>query len=264
MHIGNHYMVTLASFCNSLRPPFRASVRELRLRGTALLALLLGGLFLSGCTSGLATLGASKTTEPGTLAASTNTVAFGSIPVGQSASTNITVVNQGSAPVVISQMSVSGQSFGVTGQSQLPASISPSSTFTITISFNPSATGAASGQLTVTSNASGSNSLQVGLSGMGAAAAKTIALTSLSCTSNSITGSTADNCTVELSAPAGSSGLVVNLASNNSVVTVPTSVTVAAGATSANFVATANAVNTGQTVTLTADANNITEEFSGQ
>jgi hypothetical protein len=229
-----------------------------------LLGLVVCSILLNGCTSKVGSIASSNAAVTGTLTASTQAVTFGSVTVGQSASTNITVTNEGSAPVLVSTMGVTGQSFSVTSQSQLPASVSPSSTFTFTIKFAPSAAGSASGQLNITSNATDANSLQVGLSGTGAAAQTTTNLTSLACTSNTITGSTTDNCTVELSAPAGSSGQVVDLTSNSSAVTVPSSVTVAANATSANFVATVNAVTASQTVTLTADAGNITQNFSVQ
>ncbi|MFZ1939924.1 MAG: beta strand repeat-containing protein, partial [Terracidiphilus sp.] len=229
-----------------------------------MLILLVCSLVLSGCTSNVASIASSNPSVTGTLTASSASVTFGSVQIGQSASTIITVTNEGSAPVLVSQMTVSGSSFQATSQSELPASISPSSSFTFTITFAPTGTGPATGQLNITSNATNANTVQVGLSGTGAAASVATSLTSLGCTNNSVTGSTADNCTVELSAPAGDSGQVVNLASNSSAVTVPATVTVAAGATSANFAATASAVTTPQTVTLTAFAGNVTEDFSMQ
>jgi hypothetical protein len=59
--------------------------------------------------------------------------------------------------------------------------------------------------------------------------------------------------TVTLSAAAGAGGAVVYLFSSNmAAVTVPASVTVAQGATSAAFTATAGTVSTNNTVALTA------------
>ena len=58
--------------------------------------------------------------------------------------------------------------------------------------------------------------------------------------------------TLSAAAPAG--GLAVTLASNNTAVTVPASVTVAAGATTAPFTATIAAVTSTQSATLTATA----------
>ena len=69
-------------------------------------------------------------------------------------------------------------------------------------------------------------------------------LSGLSCTSGSFTGAGTDSCTVTLNAAAATGGFAVSLASNNSNVTVPASVTVAAGATSASFTATVSSVST--------------------
>lgn len=61
----------------------------------------------------------------------------------------------------------------------------------------------------------------------------------------------ASTATVTLNGPAGPSGFVLNLASNNAGVTVPATVTVAAGQTSATFSATASA-SAGGTAKITA------------
>jgi uncharacterized protein (TIGR03437 family) len=58
--------------------------------------------------------------------------------------------------------------------------------------------------------------------------------------------------TVVLSSPAPSGGITVDLASNSPLVTLPSSVTIAAGATSATFTATVGSVTSTQTVTITA------------
>jgi hypothetical protein len=69
---------------------------------------------------------------------------------------------------------------------------------------------------------------------------------------------------VGLSAAAPSGGFTVSLASNNGAVTVPASVTVAAGATSASFTATVSSVSTAQTATLTASAGSVAKTFALQ
>ena len=82
----------------------------------------------------------------------------------------------------------------------------------------------------------------------------TVSAQSLSCTSGSITGAGTDNCTATLTAAAPSGGQAVSLSSNDAAATVPSSVTVASGATSASFTATIAAVTTAQTATLTASS----------
>jgi hypothetical protein len=93
----------------------------------------------------------------------------------------------------------------------------------------------------------------------GAAAA---ALSAVSCSSSSLTGSGTDSCTVTLSAAAPSGGLSVNLSSSNAAVTLPATVTVPANATSGTFTATVSSVSTAQAVTLTATAGSVSKSFA--
>jgi Abnormal spindle-like microcephaly-assoc'd, ASPM-SPD-2-Hydin len=90
------------------------------------------------------------------------------------------------------------------------------------------------------------------------------ALTALTCATSSLAAAGTDSCNVTLSAAATGSGLTVGLASNNSAATVPASVTVPAGSTSAGFTATASAVTSSQSVTLTASAGSVKESFALQ
>jgi hypothetical protein len=90
------------------------------------------------------------------------------------------------------------------------------------------------------------------------------ALSAVSCSSSSMTGSGTDTCTVTLSAAAPSGGLSVKLASSNSAVTVPATVTVPANATSATFAATVSSVSTAQAATLTATTGSVSKSFALQ
>jgi hypothetical protein len=74
-----------------------------------------------------------------------------------------------------------------------------------------------------------------------------------------VAGGTSDAGAVLLNVPAGASGFVVNLSSDNSSVQVPASVTVAAGKQVAGFVATTSAVTANATANITAvDPNGVT------
>jgi len=183
--------------------------------------------------------------------------------MGGTASASISLTNTGTAVVKVSRMSVSGKAFSVSGEGSLPISVAAGGKFIFSVNFSPTGTGAAAGQLTITSNALRNGTMGVGLSGTGISAS-TPTLTSLSCTSGSMTGAGTDGCTVTLSAAAASGGFAVNLASNNSAVAVPASVTVAAGATSSSFTATVSSVSSAQTVTLTASAGGVAETFALQ
>jgi hypothetical protein len=84
-----------------------------------------------------------------------------------SASQNVTVTNTGNANVTISQITVSGTGYSVTGGSA-PVTLSPAQNLTLSAQFNPATAGAKSGNITIVSNASGSPAL-VSLSGTGVA-----------------------------------------------------------------------------------------------
>jgi hypothetical protein len=313
---------------------------------------------LSGCGS---IEGGGSASGTGTLVASSNALSFGTVTVGQTASATVSLKNESTNPVQISQIGVSGQPFALMGQNNLPVTIAAAGSYSVSVQFQPTAAGAAAGNLTVTSNASSGNptitlsgtgaaaatggspgamispapgtelpgssdtftwsagsgvteyQLWVGTTGVGsqnlgtysegAASGSTVSknvsglptggttvyvrllsliqgnwesadytyiaastgstptqatLSSVSCSSAAIIGAGSDSCTVTLSTPAGSGGFTVSLASSNSALTVPATVTVTAGATSAGFSATAAAVTTAQTATVSATAGGLT------
>jgi hypothetical protein len=236
----------------------RAQIRRRNGWCTALLVISSCSLTvaLSGCGGSIAMNG----TGTGAIIASPSTLTFGALSIGQTTGSNVSLVNRGTAAVQVTQMSVTGQSFSLSGVSDLPITVAAGGAYNLNVNFSPVAPGAATGQLMIASNASSDETTVISLSGMGAAASTT--LSSLSCTSSALLGSTADACTVTLNGAAGSGGLTVSLASSNSVITVPSAVTVPAGATSAGFTATASAVSIAQTVTLTAAASGVSETFN--
>jgi hypothetical protein len=213
------------------------------------------GLVLSGCGGSLA----STNTALGTLAVSSSTVDFGQVAVGKTVSTSVTVSNKGSAAVEISQLNLTGQSFSLGAGNSLPITVGGNDSITFTLQFDPAASGPASGQLTIASNAASNSSATVSLSGMGVPV-----LTGLTCVTGSITGAASDSCSITLNAAAGSSGLAVSLSSNNSAIAVPASVTIPAGATSADFTATAAPVTSPQAANLTASVGGVAETFAVQ
>ena len=185
--------------------------------------------------------------------ASPDTVSFGAIPVGQTASTSVSLVNATSATVEIAQLDLNGQGFAITGQTNLPVKIASGKTYNVDVQFNPANLGTATGNLIVTSDVSTSTKVVISLNGTGITnAPASAALSGLSCGSTSMTGSGTDACTVKLNSAAASGGLSVSLSSNNPAVVVPAKVTVPANATSAGFIATVSPVGTAQAVTLTA------------
>jgi hypothetical protein len=111
-------------------------------------------------------------TQPA-LTATPSSVAFGNEVVGQASSAQtVTVTNPGSSSVSISQLAVTGP-FAQTNT--CGASLGANASCTVSLQFEPTAAGAASGSLQVTSSAPGSP-LTVSLSGTGLAASTNLAL----------------------------------------------------------------------------------------
>ena len=166
----------------------------------------------------------------------------------------------------VSQISLVGQAFSVSGGGDLPITVAAGGTFSISVNFSPAMMGTTTGQLTITSNAETNGSLVVGLSGTGIAAGATNSpeLSSFTCVDATVTGPASDSCTIGLSAAAASGGFAVSLASNNGAVSLPASVTVAEGSTAVSFTAAVSAVSAAETATLTASAGGVAETFALQ
>ncbi|HEV8563021.1 MAG TPA: FG-GAP-like repeat-containing protein, partial [Actinophytocola sp.] len=84
------------------------------------------------------------------------------------------------------------------------------------------------------------------------------ALSSVAVSSSSVVGGNPSTGTVTLTAAAPSGGFAVALSSNNPAASVPASVTVPVGATSATFTVTTSAVTMSTPVTITASAGGVT------
>lgn len=258
----------------SVNAPFRHfSRRDCSATGSCVRAIPRGhfpvytALFLVGCWVFFALSGCGGAAIEGTsaqagfLSVSTSPVTFGSVVVGQVESSTVSLSNTGPVAVQVTQVNVTGQPFALSDATNLPVSIPSHGTYNMSVTFSPQATGAASGQLTITSNALSNGTATIGLSGTGMILPPPIALTALSCTDSSVTGAGTDQCTVALGAAAASGGFAVTVVSSNNAVTVPATVTVPEGADSVNFAATVSSSSSTQTVTLTASGGGATETF---
>ena len=243
----------------------RGCERPLFLSYILILVSCCASLALSGCVGGQI-ISTHANASAGSLQASPNNISFGSVPLGTTASASVVLVNQGSATAEVSQVTLAGQSFAVSGANDLPLTVPAGHTFNLSVSFSPTAAETATGTLTITSDAAANGTLVVGLSGTGTAAAtpNPPALSSFSCVDAGATGPASDICTVELSTAAASGGFVVSLASDNAAVSLPASVTVAAGSTAVSFTAAVSAVSATETATLTASAGGVAETFALQ
>src|SRR5208283_1954170 len=153
-------------------------------------------------------------------------VAFGTVTDGTSSPKTVTITNGGSATLTISQATVSGTGFTMSGLTT-PLNIAAGGTSSFTVTFAPTGTTAVSGSVVLTSNAAGSPTT-LSLTGTGAAApAPLISLTPSSVSfgnvvdgntnSQTITVKNTGNATLTISAatPAGTgfsvSGLTLPL-----------------------------------------------------
>ncbi|HYT19687.1 MAG TPA: choice-of-anchor D domain-containing protein, partial [Candidatus Polarisedimenticolia bacterium] len=103
-----------------------------------------------------------------TLSMTPTSLSFGNVTTGTtSASGNVTITNTGNANITISQISVSGTGYSLTGGST-PVTITPSQNLILIAQFSPVAAGSVSGSISIVSNASGSPA-SVTLSGTGVA-----------------------------------------------------------------------------------------------
>ncbi|HEX4005036.1 MAG TPA: choice-of-anchor D domain-containing protein [Acidobacteriaceae bacterium] len=86
------------------------------------------------------------------LTLSSTTVGFGAVALNTPATQSVTITSSGSAPLTLSAGSVTGTGFRMLGIT-LPKTLSPHDEATFDVEFNPSTKGAATGTLTLVSNA---------------------------------------------------------------------------------------------------------------
>ena len=200
----------------------------------------------AGSVTGAVTLTSDATNNPFTIALSGTgaqaglsvspaTFNFGSVVDGQTKSQSFTLTNTGSATLTITQLTMTGSAYTVSGLT-LPATIPAGGTATLSVLFAPTTAGSLTGSLSITSNAPGSPTT-VSLSGTGVAG--TVSLTA-SPTSVSFTG---------ISAGSSSSKNVTITNAGNTSLTI-SQITVAAKDFTASGITTPFALSAGQTATL--------------
>jgi len=116
-------------------------------------------------TNGTVVLNLSGTGAQGQLGSNPTSFSFGSIQIGSSKSLAGTLTNSGGSSLTISAATASGSGFSLTGLS-LPLTLSAGQSTSFTVLFSPTASGGASGSVSITSNGSNPN-LSIPLSGTG-------------------------------------------------------------------------------------------------
>jgi hypothetical protein len=106
------------------------------------------------------------------LTISPTSVAFGNVTVNTASTQSVTLSSTGTAPVTINSGTLTGTGFTMSGAT-FPVTLNPGLAITLVMQFDPTATGAATGQLTILSNSSTNSSVAISLSGTGQSASYT-------------------------------------------------------------------------------------------
>ncbi len=169
------------------------------------------------------------------ISATPTSVAFGSVTVGSPNSQTIRINNTGSGTLTISQATVTGTGFSMTGLT-VPATIAAGGNTTFNVAFAPNAAGTVNGSISLTNN-SATSPLAIALSGTGVA-------------SSAILNSSASSLSFGSVNVGSSSTLSVTLTNTgNSSVTV-SSVTVAGTGYTSSGITTTQVIAAGATATL--------------
>jgi Abnormal spindle-like microcephaly-assoc'd, ASPM-SPD-2-Hydin/Protein of unknown function (DUF1573) len=203
----------------------------------------------------------------GTLGSNPTSLSFGSVTVGSNQSLLETVTNTGGASVTISQVAISGTGFSLSGIST-PVTLTSGQSASFTVMFTPASAGSASGNVTVTSNAS-NPSLTIPLSGTGSAAVGQLTVNPTTLNLGSVVVGTSGTASGSLTA-SGANVTITAANSNNSVFSVgglSLPVTIPAGQ-STSFTVTFSPLTTGVasgslTFTSNAQPSTTVETLSG-
>jgi len=195
----------------------------------------------------------------GTLTANPTNLALGNVQVGSNTSLSETLTNTGATSLTISSATASGTGFSLSGLA-FPLTLTAGQSTSFTVLFSPTASGVASGSVSIASNGSNPN-LNISLSGTGVtqgtltANPTNLALgnaqvgssTSLSETLTNTGGSTVAISQANLSGAGfsitGLNGFPISLTANQSVTFTATFTPTSAGAVSGSMSIVSNASN---------------------
>ena len=121
----------------------------------------------TGSTAVVALSGTGTAANP-QLTMSAASLSFGSVAVNKATKLTLTLTSSGTTPVTVNSGSVTGAGFTIVGAS-FPVTLNPTQTLVLSLQFKPTTAGAATGQLTVSSNSTTGGTVQVALSGAGTA-----------------------------------------------------------------------------------------------
>ncbi|HMD18447.1 MAG TPA: choice-of-anchor D domain-containing protein [Terriglobales bacterium] len=202
----------------------------------------------------------------GDLVANPTSLAFGSVQINTSNSLSETLTNTGGSSLTISAATASGSGFSLSGLASLPLTLPAGQSTSFTVLFSPTASGAASGSVSITSNGSNPN-LSIPLSGTGVTPGA-LAANPTSLAFGSVQVSNSANLSETLTNTGGSSvtitqanvtgavfsisglSLPLTLTSNQSVTFTATFTPTSAGAASGSLSVVSNASNSPLNIAL--------------
>jgi hypothetical protein len=173
--------------------------------------ITVGSNSTSGGTTVIALSGTGTAATNPQLAVSSTSLTFGSVTVNTAKALSLTLTSTGTSAVTVSSAQIAGTGFTIVGGS-LPVTLNPQQSATLQVQFKPTATGAATGKITVGSNSTSGGTTVIALSGTGTAAANPrLAVSSTSLAFGSVTVNTAKALSLVLTST-GTSAVTVSSA----------------------------------------------------
>jgi Cep192 domain 4 len=164
----------------------------------------------TGSTVAVALSGTGIAATVSQLTVSSANLSFGNMTVGTATTLPLTLTSTGTSPVTVNSAAISGSGFTIVAQS-FPVTLSPTQSVTLQVQFDPTAAGAAGGQITISSNSTTGGTQSVILGGIGNAANPNLTISNASVSFGSIAINTATTKSLTLTST-GTTPVMVNSA----------------------------------------------------
>jgi Domain of unknown function (DUF4082)/Abnormal spindle-like microcephaly-assoc'd, ASPM-SPD-2-Hydin len=176
---GTGFTLVAGSFPSALNPG-QSLTLQVKFTPTATGAatgkLTISSNSASGATAVISLSGTGTTAGTPQLTVGATSLSFGSVADSSSATLSLTLTSSGSSAVTVNSAAISGAGFSIIGGS-FPLTLNASQSATVKVQFSPTAAGAATGKLTITSNSASGSPALVALSGTGTSVAHSVSLT---------------------------------------------------------------------------------------
>lgn len=214
---------------------------------------------VSNSTNSPATVSLSGTGVKPMISVTPSTVAFGNVTLGVTNTQTITVQNPGTAALTVSQASVTGAGYSLSGLTT-PLSIAPGGSSSFNVAFAPASAGSIAGSITLTNNAT-NPALSIPLSGAGVSSTLQLSASPTSLSFGSLTTGTSATQMVTISNTGNASVTISQVTASGtgfSLSSIGLPVTLTAGQTTSFSVAFApvSAGSATGSVTVTSNATN--------